>query len=395
MRSAPLPAERLSLTDSVLEGIPAGGKEVDSLLGTRLNSLDLATEGHALRIKTWRSHAHDSGMSMRPLYSQRSSGNSEHVHPASASHPRTKEPPPAETANSSITAEERALLERMTNKLHDKGDNLQYRQPGKLSPKELRLVEEILDASMEADDLEAEMEAAAGREAHFPSSYYGGEHHGGDAHTEAAYKPRGAASGEWARESQVETMDSFSEYSVSTVESASTCAALSPSAIKISLTPRGGRSLEIVRAANAEQGSVLQGTSLRSQRSINSTGENTVHTAHWNEQGRSGSTSEQQPFSPIRWKALSSVMEDGTVTVQQQRTGAFSPRSNFSWQPLTELGRGDDEELFPENLMLTEQSDLGLLRNRLAQVSMPSLTEYIYLCFNCVFMQYEACILHQ
>ncbi len=395
MRSAPLPAERLSLTDSVLEGIPAGGKEVDSLLGTRLNSLDLATEGHALRIKTWRSHAHDSGMSMRPLYSQRSSGNSEQVHPASASHPRTKKPPPAETANGSITAEERALLERMTNKLHDKGGNLQYRQPGKLSPKELRLVEEILDASMEADDLEAEMEAAAGREAHFPSSCNGGEHHGGDAHTEAAYKPRGAASGEWARESQLETMDSFSEYSVSTVESASTCAALSPSAIKISLTPRGGRSLEIVRAANAEQGSVLQGTSLRSQRSIHSTGENTVHTAHWNEQGRSGSTNEQQPFSPIRWTALSSVMEDGTVTVQQQRTGAFSPRSNFSWQPLSELGRGDDEELFPENLMLTEQSDLGLLRNRLAQVSMPSLTEYIYLCFNCVFMQYEACILHQ
>ena len=47
----PVTGERLSMTDSVLEGIPAGGKEVDKLLGTKLNSLDLATAGRSLRIR--------------------------------------------------------------------------------------------------------------------------------------------------------------------------------------------------------------------------------------------------------------------------------------------------------------------------------------------------------
>ncbi|KAK9915782.1 hypothetical protein WJX75_004084 [Coccomyxa subellipsoidea] len=213
----PVTGERLSMTDSVLEGIPAGGKEVDKFLGTKLNSLDLATAGRSLRIRTWRSRAHDSGMSMRPAYDQRSSDDSQRTQsivPKCAS----SDSQPRGPDKSSITAEERALLERLTHEHNGKEGG------PRLNPKERRMVDEILDASMEADQLTAGMEPEAGRDMHLNSSYRKDHQHDG-AETTPATGPE-PARGEWAElgeydqalsGSVVDSLRSSSEYSVSTI----------------------------------------------------------------------------------------------------------------------------------------------------------------------------------
>ena len=361
------------MTDSALGGIPAGGKEVDTLLGKKLDSLDLATAGRSLRIRTWRSRAHDSGMSMRPLYDQRSSDGSQQTQPTAPKR-SSSDSLPHGPDKSSITVEERALLERLTHK-HNHGV--------RLSPKERRMVDEILDASMEADQLEAEMEPAAGRYLHFSNAHHNDEQCGSG---ETRPVQREPATGEWAnmggfdrsvRGSAVDSLRSSSEYSVSSVGTLSTCAALSPSAIRVWLTPRGGRSLEILQPPDAERGSVLRGTTARSQGSIHGTGGQAVRLPHaqWLEPGMSAASTGLQHQaggpnggSPIHWTAMTSALEEGAVSGQAQRGETFSPKSNFSWQPLSDVGRQDEDGLFPDNLMLTEQSDLGLLRNRLAQV---------------------------
>lgn len=307
---------------------------------------------------------------MRPAYDQRGSDDSQRTQ-STAPKRASSDSQPRGPDKSSITAEERALLERLTHEHNGKEGGPQ------LNPKERRMVDEILVASMEADQLAAGMEPEAGRDMHLNSSYRKDHQHDG-AETTPAPGPE-PARGEWAdlREydralsgSVVDSLRSSSEYSVSTIGTVSTCAALSPSAIRVWLTPRGGRSLEILQPPEAEHGSVLRGTTARSQGSILGTGSHTGRAPHaeWHKQGVSGAISgmDDQAVVPIHWTALTSALEDGAV--QPQRGEAFSPKSNFSWQPLSDVGRNDEDDLFPENLMLTEQSDLGLLRNRLAQV---------------------------
>lgn len=380
-RAAAAATEKL-MTGPVLEGVPVAGKEADALLGTDLNSLNLATAGRSLRIKTWRSHTHDSGMSMRPffdqrssadsqrtrgslsdksslrpLYGQRSSQDSQDTRPASANNADVGRVPHGPD-KSSITAEERLLLEQLA--LPRNGEQ-HASNPAKpeLSPKERRMVNEILSASIEANDLTAHMGLEAGTGMQYPTSY---QHHAID------------------HSSRRSSFVSSSEYSVSTVGTVSTCTAPSPSAIKIDLTPSGGRTFSFVPPqAESEKGSVLRGTALRSGSSYHSIDSRSLHSMkpEWQEEpgfdGRrsmhlpaeSGAGSEGTP--PINWVPLSSA--DGEESKPPQHTGPpISPMSNFSWQPLSDVGRQDDDDLFPENLMLTEQSDLGLLRNQLAQV---------------------------
>ncbi|BDA44002.1 hypothetical protein COCOBI_05-1860 [Coccomyxa sp. Obi] len=380
-RTAAKATEKL-MTGPVLEGVPAAGKEVDDLLGTELNALDLATAGRSLRIKTWRSHTHDSGMSMRPffdqcssgesqntrgslseksslglLYGQRSSQDSQDTRPASADNSQMGRAPhgPDKT---SITAQERLLLEQLAFK---HGGEPHKSNPGKpqLSPKERRMVNEILSASMEADDLTAQMGMEAGTGMHYHDAY---QHHAMD------------------HPSHRNSFASSSEYSVSTVGTVTTCAAPSPSAIRIYLTPRGGRTFSFAPPQpESEKGSVLRGTALRSGSSYHSMDSQSLRSLkpEWQEEPGFGSRrsmhlqaergAESEGIAPIQWVPLSSAVVEESG--QPQHTGQpLSPMSNSSWQPLSDVGRQDEDDLFPENLMLTEQSDLGLLRNQLAQV---------------------------
>ena len=377
-RAAAAAAEKL-MTGPVLEGVPAAGKELDALLGTELNSLDLATAGRSLRIKTWRSRTHDSGMSMRPFFDQRSSGDSQKtqeslsdqssIRPlygqrssqdsqdtraASTDNPEIRRVPlgPDKT---SITAEERLLLEQLAFKQNGEQQNSNPVKP-QLSPKEHRMVNEILNASMQADALTAEMGLEAGTGMQYQNSYQ--------------HPPIDQPS---HRSSSV----SSSEYSVSTVN---TCAAPSPSAIRIYLTPHGGRTFSFeAPQPESEKGSVLRGTALRSGSSYHSMDSRSQRglNLEWQEQpgvdGRGSMhlsaerVAGSEAIPPIKWLPLSTTAAEESG--QPQHTGQpLSPMSNLSWQPLSDVGRQDEDDLFPENLMLTEQSDLGLLRNQLAQV---------------------------
>lgn len=347
--------------------------QVDALLGTQLNSLNLATEGKSLRIKTWHSHPHDSGSSMRPIFDQRTSEDSQQTQSPSRRRSRSTHVP---ARPSSITAEERVMLDNLADNDHE---TRRSSEDGKrqLSFREHQMINEILTASMEADVLAAEMEAeASGGIMQFGSR---------DDEKTRRFSTGTEPPGDWEfnnlirhphmnddSASQQHSLMSSSEFSVSSIESDSTATGLSPAAIRISVTPRRGRTLSVLQPEKVTQ---FENANIKSLSSIPRTGPHEVH-ASWQHPEGVNQDSEHMLGTdlglhgapPKQWPAAESAMDEGSHSMQPDHTGGLTVRSNYGWQPLSPVNVPEEQDLFPENLMLTEQEDFGLLRNQLAQV---------------------------
>jgi hypothetical protein len=283
----------------------AAGRQADMLLGTRLDSLDLATEGKSLRIKAWQSRVRDSGSSMH-LQNKRASESSE--------------PSPDSTATAmSVLPKTRPIASQGS----PAADSL--------SPHDRYLLDQLLGSPQ---------------------------------------RPRAAEAGRTLPAMQQPP----GRHSVAYDETTSGFDGRQPSLSSMSTTSSRLQSFRSGRAA-ARPGSASV----------------MPPAAGFVQAGMAGSPAWQQRLAtpqgfqhpsigaaisagpPIRWVEISSSATAGAESSADMlgRARAMddvdisSPRSNISWQPLSDLGKNDD--LFCTSLMSTEQ-DLGDLRNHLAQV---------------------------
>lgn len=297
------------------------------LLGTRLESLDLAAEGKSLRIKAWPSRVRDSGSSLHfqrkmPSESSEPSPDSSGAEATSVL-PKTRPLISQAPATPGISKEDRFLL-----------DQLLHAQPHRQIPPQGRSSQNQVHALGDWRLVDKEVSAQGQQPGH-------------------------PAANDHASRVQPHQDTENRQLSFSDMSEASSKSRNLTQGPRAGLSPRAEISPATSNWVTSEGDTQEQSPAFQHH----------MQTATWGAAVSVG--------APIQWVEVTSGMEQAvlhalsTAGMPKQTRGMddvdiCSPRSNISWQPLSDLGK--DDELFCTSLMSTEQEDLGTLRNRLAQV---------------------------